>query len=282
MSAELQAKFAELARAEAIVVDLRKQCLQVLSAALTRRNFVDVLREYYPFAVHGSELRVYHTGFDWKETDPVNLHRIDIHTSRTNSIVISEYVRRLWPHAVSPLMAFGCSFDLVSKTKFLAQSYAVVDGTREEDRVETGVQFLEYLLYHNVPADAYILQSRYEKAREQCPPTDLAPAARRAHWENIATTMFMTNKSDMRYAVDRWNSQYRGSMWCNLHDRLLELYLALAPLRLSPYELLWILDYIRPMNFRCYREGVPYDPNHTLKLRLFESVAESYRQIKIQ
>ena len=54
----------------------------------------------------------------------------------------------------------------------------------------------------------------------------------------------------------------------------------LAPMRLTPYELLWILDYLPPMNFRYYTDGAPYDPNHRRKLRLFESVSASYAKLK--
>jgi hypothetical protein len=70
-------------------------------------------------------------------------------------------------------------------------------------------------------------------------------------------------------------------MWINLHPRLTEWCLALAPLRLTSYIVLWILDWIPPMTFRWYDgEHRPHDRNHLLKLRLIEGVMKSYSAIR--
>jgi hypothetical protein len=66
-----------------------------------------------------------------------------------------------------------------------------------------------------------------------------------------------------------------------VHRFVLDKCLALAPLRLPAYVILWILDWLPPLHHRFeYRGNLSYDPRHMLKIRLIESLTRSYRTLR--
>jgi hypothetical protein len=80
-------------------------------------------------------------------------------------------------------------------------------------------------------------------------------------------------------AVLERNRQYQ---WKWVHQRVLNLAVALAPLRLPVYVALWIVDWIAPMSWRFRVGGRPdHDPQHLKKLRLLEGVAQSYERLRL-
>jgi hypothetical protein len=276
----------ELAQAETAVTRARERCYQSLGAALTRKNFADVLHKHCVRISSGWEelsvdyLGVVHPGVDWRNL--TRSHDITVYfgdASSSHRTIIEQYMAQLWPHALILYRRHEIEVKLVSKSKFQdAKNIKVSD--IEEDGINAGLQYLAYILYHNIRGARWF----WLDLRRWAPNDDFGDT-HRERCDRIAGAMYRDDEDgdlgkDMDSALTNWSADYRASMWCNLHYRLLELCLALAPLRLTPYELLWILDYVPPMSFLCYREGIPYDPNHTLKLRLFESVAASYWKIK--
>jgi hypothetical protein len=283
MSEVLRAEFSRLADLRVEMLKVQTECHRNLMAHLTRRNFFDMLREHYhKIAPDRSLLRISYTGFDWHEDDIRNACVISFDADLRDVPVILDYVRTLWPHAlIYQDSATNALVALVSKSRCLAATLEQLS-LRDEDNVGNGLQLLEFVLYHGIDLPYIREWLAYQLCCRGIVISGDDPATRRAQSKQAAAAI---RTHDARAMMDGiwsiWMSQYRASMWCNLHDRLLELGLALAPLCLTPYELLWILDCLQPMDFHCYRDGVPYDPNHTLKLRLFESVAESYRKIKM-
>jgi hypothetical protein len=66
-----------------------------------------------------------------------------------------------------------------------------------------------------------------------------------------------------------------------LHDLVADLCLALLPLRLPAYVILWIVDWIPPHHHR-FTQGADrnYDPRHMLKIRLIEGIAKLYDALR--
>jgi hypothetical protein len=279
MIANLDAAISTHIRLAAETCRAQEACYEKLGALLTRKNFTDMIRAHYGRIQSGRKrIMIHDRGFDWHQTDRCNQHSINIHCDSSDMKIITRYVKRLWPYViVRELPSSVVVYEFVSRAKWrcaTTESSAI-----EEDNIDTETQYIAYILYHCVDNAREGLSAFIQPLTPE--PHFASAEFRRQRWGAVAKLVYL---SDARYDMDmlfsRWSADYRASMWCNLHDRLIELCIALAPLKLAPYELLWILDYIRPMNFRCYREGVPYDPNHTLKLRLFESVAVSYQKIR--
>jgi hypothetical protein len=284
-----ESKLNRLAVARDAVSRLELGLCQMLASRLTKRNFGEMmhrnLKRILP-AFKGVDVE--HRGFNWEELDPdQHTHVICVCMKQGEFNLLEpiiKFVTAVWPHAVlSAGNADGWYFNLVSKTKQIA-TLSNEQSVIEEDNINISVQYFAYLLKHNIGhARQLWLAPQREIWQSWLDPATWSPLDEMtgANWLYIASR---AHRNDVAFEINRqysrWSAHYRASMWCNLHDRLLELCFALAPLRLSPYELLWILDWLPPMSFRCYRDGVPYDPNHTLKLRLFESIAESYRKIK--
>jgi hypothetical protein len=70
-----------------------------------------------------------------------------------------------------------------------------------------------------------------------------------------------------------------------VHESALDICIALLPLRLPAYIVLWIADWIPPHHHRFergdYRENLcDYDPRHMLKIRLIEGIAKSYDALR--
>jgi hypothetical protein len=270
-----------LALANELVSRLKSNFFQVLKSRLTKRNFN---RSMDLFTKHiRPDLDATHFGIDWRASPNRCAHIIDICAANRNPCLseLEELVRIVYPYVtLTQSDELGLAFVLVSKTKSLASTRNAPPSALEEDNVDDNIKYLAYSLKHDINHMRRTMLSSHEQFDPiTCSP--LIPMTDPA-WHSVAEQVYYRNPLyGMHGEYHRWSIQFRSSMWCNLHDHLLELCLTLASLRLTPYELLWILDLTPPMNFRCYREGVPYDPNHTLKLRLFESVAGSYRKIKM-
>jgi hypothetical protein len=77
--------------------------------------------------------------------------------------------------------------------------------------------------------------------------------------------------------ITRRNNEMR---WKNVHRIVLQHCLTLRPLRLPPYVLLWILDWLPPLHHRFQTEHLcNYDPNHGKKIRLIESIMRDRRDV---
>ena len=68
--------------------------------------------------------------------------------------------------------------------------------------------------------------------------------------------------------------------WRAVNPRLSACVIALLPMCLSPYELLWVLDWLPPMNRRYNCGDSAHDPHHGKKVALIEGLVRSYRAIK--
>jgi hypothetical protein len=73
--------------------------------------------------------------------------------------------------------------------------------------------------------------------------------------------------------IMRYLQRNKDMQWKNVHKLVLDACIALQPLWLSPYVVLWILDWLPPMHHRFdYRDDPDFDPHHVRKIRLIESV----------
>jgi hypothetical protein len=286
----------------------REEAAQALGARLTPGNFEELLTAYVP--------RLYGWGigrialpdgiddFDDDEIESQYMVRVEVTGSEDAPRVIESLVRRIYPYVHHLDSAddedsyegrcVSCEFLIITKEADRAKE---LDPPIVEHTIRTFRGFLAYALRNNVMLSGPLVQRLSLKegsARElfeiceESYATWVANQKRRrkplSSDEFTCRVSYLWRLPNIRVACANhyvaWESDYYRSLWCNLHGRLLSLGLALAPMLLAPYELLWILDYISPMSFRYYRDGAPYDQNHRRKLRLFENVAQSYSRIK--
>jgi hypothetical protein len=302
MAESLHAKLEELATLKARVSTLQADAYKEFESLLTRKNFAEMMNNtFWRLEPLTGSVKVTFTGFDWADVHSTSeaylssrdsallvrpdTIRVEMKNDATVIALVNEYVSKVWRGIfVGSIHLIGdrirCSYELLSKAKWQTAVHGVASVV-EEDVIETAERYLAYLLYHDIGRARIECRSCIKILKISEPDPVAEPDVRRQGWDRMAHIRYPEDRFGITRQFNHWRDQYRISMWCNLHDRLLELHLALAPLRLTPYELLWILDYVSPMDFRCYREGVPYDPNHTLKLRLFESVAASYQKLKM-
>jgi hypothetical protein len=77
------------------------------------------------------------------------------------------------------------------------------------------------------------------------------------------------------------NIMASNEKWIGIHAALRSHVADLLPLRLPTYVMLWILDWLPPINRRYNWRGDPsYDPYHGKKVALIEGLTHSYRAIK--
>jgi hypothetical protein len=72
--------------------------------------------------------------------------------------------------------------------------------------------------------------------------------------------------------VDDYGSRNKCLRWINVRTILADIYLALAPLKLPAYVMLWILDYLEPM-------ALAADHHHMKKITLLQNLINSRRSI---
>jgi hypothetical protein len=135
----------------------------------------------------------------------------------------------------------------------------------EEDAVRNFRDYIDYVILNGIDVE----RQMWPKSLEEAP--DMV---------TFDEMLEDRDRREMKYYYDDWTGKYYRSLWSNTHPYLLTMCLILAPLKISPYELLWIVDMLPNMGFCYYRDGHPYDPNHARKLRLFEGVARSYQDLK--
>ena len=71
---------------------------------------------------------------------------------------------------------------------------------------------------------------------------------------------------------------FQALLWKNVRSRLLDVIIAFAPLRLPPYVLLEVIDFL-PVVYdgSDENESLMHRVRHGLKIRLIESVHHSYQ-----
>jgi hypothetical protein len=72
--------------------------------------------------------------------------------------------------------------------------------------------------------------------------------------------------------LENYIERNRSLLWHNVHSQLVEFYLALAPLGLPTYIMLWIFDWLSPMT-------IAPEHNHVRKIRLLEGLVVSRRKM---
>jgi hypothetical protein len=240
-----------------MINQMRKDGIDDLKSILTKENLKEVLETFLQDLM-GAGIDV-EVNDSWSDVYD-ECHTVDILFDFDHVELISSLVRKVYPHSISKAFRPNCwvhgyRYYIVSKAKFDSNE-CIVESTIEEDNIGTVSQFIEYVLRHSI--------------NHLCKLADMP----RHQIQDISTRNMDT--AQLRHIFEDWLTGHRCAMWCNLHGRLLDICLALAPLHLSSYELLWILDYAPPMNFKWYKDGKPYDANHLRKLRLYEGVMHSY------
>jgi hypothetical protein len=258
---------------------------QELKSRLTRSNFEHMVETHFP-RIFGWRI----SGINMPSDDPeddrgINQYAVTISINDDGCArgIMGELVRQIYPHVIMDRDQIdgynGYTFHLVTKE--------AAERSKDEHGIRTVESFLEYALRNDIPIEDEF--STVRNARETFTIDVPAYSAWRAaqgrkvsgdEYCRLAHYLFRRSNALASACYEIWRADYYGSLWCNLHGRLLSLSLLLAQVRLTPYELLWVLDYISPMSFHYYKDGVPYDPNHRRKLRLFENVAQSYSRIK--
>ena len=78
------------------------------------------------------------------------------------------------------------------------------------------------------------------------------------------------------------DAQWQALLWENFHPRLLDICVVLAPIRLPPYVLLEIVDWLPVVHIDDENESLAHRVSHVKKIRLIEGVQRSQRTIDRQ
>jgi hypothetical protein len=102
-----------------------------------------------------------------------------------------------------------------------------------------------------------------------------------AHEDNWVLVELSGSDTYSRSDTAHWIvNRNRDIAWPCLHQGVLEYVIALLSLGLSPYELLWVIDWLPPMHLRFRWAGdSAHDPRHVQKIRLIERLSGSYRRV---
>jgi hypothetical protein len=260
------------------VVNARDQLLDyglsLLKASLRRDNFVNFIQEFVPQLLGGDCRVTIHDSWAEKENE---CNSIEVYIESISDELLDELVAVVFPYTESEERSPDTWFyHIISKAQYLNREREWA-AELAEDHIHDAVQFLAYKLRNDIDRAREKYIRKTSQAREVILGGD---------WNELATDVYRgysirsRGREEVGKHYRQWAAKHRRAMWCNLHGHLLDICLALAPLHLSSYELLWILDYLPPMNFKCYKDGKPYDANHLRKLRLYESTMKSYKLIR--
>jgi hypothetical protein len=267
----------ELFQLETQCDQLREAALEKLEALLSKKNFARTVDRHVTLITGSSACVCVNVDHQW-DTQTADDYTMTILFDADIEEWIDKFVLRVFPNTIRRDISYShewkyrYEYSVVSASKLRAMAEPTEQHS-QEDAIRDKGDYISYILRNN-------LEGAHSKFLGHLLPGDY-PEAGSSEWvtfveRNVDVTAAMERTfRDEQY--ENWNAAHRRSMWCNLHGRLLELCIALAPLHLSSYELLWILDYLPPMNFKCYKDGRPYDANHLRKLRLYEGVMRSYK-----
>ena len=285
----------------------KRQSYELLGKLLTKRNFVELVSKFVPMITGESEiLRIrVEDGSDWGWRSPANCAMIVCQGTRLMIENIRLLVERVYPHVI--VLDRGQDDDywvwraeLVSKRRHRSQSRGVRSPVFE-DNIHDVIDYYNYGIHHGLQ-DVWM----HCRARGFEPHTTTAvwwqPFIRDGGKHDLPwfegdrrqLTQHLKQESPHAVAICAayfiWRIDYRLSLWCNQYSRVASLAILFAPFvasgALTPYTLLWILDYALSghtafIGFAYYDEAHrPYDLNHLRKLRLIEGVAASYEKIK--
>jgi hypothetical protein len=229
------------------ISQMRTAAIEQLKTILTKRNFATLVNEFIPKII-GTRAIFVETFDNWCPRFTL-CNIVDVSHNMDDKCFERDLVRTVYPYTI--IESFRTDrwqirhyHYIVSRAKFDSHVHGIMSDV-EEDNIHDVTLHRNYCRRHSV---------RIYDGEELI--------------ENPESSFF------------RWSAYHRRAMWCNLHGHLLDICLALAPLGLSSYELLWILDYLPPMDFKWYKDGRPYDANHLRKLRLYESTMRSYKLIR--
>jgi hypothetical protein len=277
-----------LARREKNLIIAQNEFIGDLRSSLTPGNVAAMLEQYYP-KIYFAEVRVKvrHVA-SWREIVGEKDFTIWVKCPASHLERVLDLLRIVYPRLVPrndrDLIDSGSQeyYQIVSATK-----YASVAGRRspvEEDNINDYNEYAVYILHHNVAlmsTHVFGDDRTFDSFRRSCPYESREAIKRWLDGCISRNHGWMPEASTLQDDYDQWADHFRCAMWCNLHPRMLTLCITLAPLRLTPYVILWILDWIPPMNFKHYdSRHRPYDINHLSKLRLIEGVTRSYAKLR--
>jgi hypothetical protein len=281
--------------------DLRQECVEDLQARLTRENFGRELTAHLP-DILGLDVEVADSGCNGtlRTKGPSenacgyieNMIRKSFYLVGGKHLDVDEDSAEGIDWIISDTKHFKYNdWWIVSKAYAKYDQFANKAPDRIEDSVRSQKSYVAYCLLHGLDIGCASLEKDLRAYHASTSSIGIELSAWTARvlefddrrFYNCGKTRYDAHECYLHRArlYHRWRWQQLWSMWCNLHLRMLTLCVTLAPLRLTPYVVLWILDWIPPMNFKHYDEQHrPYDINHLAKLRLIEGVAQSYAKLR--
>jgi hypothetical protein len=268
------ARLEELRAVAAAVFQQQCHGIEKLKALLTKENFAKCMDEFVPYFLGGScDVRIHDS---WAK-DETNCNSIRVHFDAENEDEVHELVASVFPRTerdeeFAKHWVHAYHYHIISREQHQYRESGIISGLVENHIIDV-IRHLEYTLRHNLDGAREIYAGDISQMTDHIA-IDWASVAAESY-KNYARSV-IPNCNLLKGRFRQWSAKHRRATWCNLHGHLLDICLALAPLHLSSYELLWILDHVPPMDFKWYKDGKPYDVNHLRKLRLYEGVMHSY------
>lgn len=274
----------------------RVETIRVIGSKLTKKNIVQYMHLYYPRYrqacgnhTSGSFIFIVQDDrycYDRRYQAESFTITIGCYSDEVKDLLI--LTKRVWPHILerewksSP--AAVTSYDTTSSGfrtrifEIVSKEMATGISLIEEDYIHDTEVYLTYIQKHDIHReDWWVSLDLTERQR-------FTQLIKDGLWEALTHRLIQFLSPPMLEIEYRnWWTQHRLAMWVNQRVRLINIALALLPLKLPTYVQLWILDWIPPFDFRWYKKdgdiSILYDLNHVNKLRLIESIGQSYENM---